>query len=69
MTYHKFVTDIARLLPDCSIGRDNDGQIIVYTGKTTNGQKIVNYPDDKECAVPNCDDSTLIGDYCHRHTE
>lgn len=40
-TYAEFCDAVHNILPDASLGEDNDGQIIIYTNLVTDGEYLV----------------------------
>ncbi len=48
MTYRELYGKLNRILPNCSFGDDNDGQLIIYTGVKAN----ISVEDDDTEVIP-----------------
>jgi hypothetical protein len=64
-TYDDMMRAMLRYFPDAEVCEDNDGQLVVYTGKTLNKDLIVDFDPDLcsacdrpslECSENPCDD-------------
>jgi hypothetical protein len=49
MTVNDAMRLLLQIFPDCEVGSDNDGQLVVYTGCKIDGDTLVPFSPEEAC--------------------